>query len=192
MKASDQNNCFHAFIDPKVDLKTAQLQFYFAVSDVRGAEPAYANYKLIAPTGQELQQAQHVTHSEVNVKPTMAGEYALCLAHSGSPSDKNVDVDISLPIPAAVLDESGLTKDEIDDSHRLEDTIQRLKRELGDLVHTMRKLKGRERGHMDTVRSIANIIFYFSLFEVALIFGMSFMQITVLRMFFGTSSKPRM
>ena len=193
LKASEGTNCFYAFVDPKVDMATAQLQFYFAASDLRGAEPAYTNYKVIAPTGQELQQAQHITHSEVNVKPTMGGEYALCLSHSGSPTDKNIDVDVSLPIPPPTVDEeTGLSKEELTDSHKLEETVQRLKRELGDLVHTMRKIKGREKRHMETVGSISSLIFYFSLFEVVLIFGMSFMQITVLRMFFGTgSSKSR-
>lgn len=134
------------------------------------------------PLGQQLHNQQRQTHAEINLKPSQAGEYALCLTHSGSPTDKNIDLDITLPTPPMeVKEETG----------KLQNTVPKLQRELSDLVHTLRYIKNRERRNLETVESVENWIFYISIFEVLLIIGMSILQVTVLRMFFSGSSKQR-
>ena len=183
-KSSEQKACFYAMVDPKVHLPSAILQFYYAASDAKGADVVQVDAIVTSPSGQQVHAQSKQTHSEVNIKPTMAGEYALCLTHHGAPTNKFLDVDVTLPTMPHSASQT-------DESTKLEGTITKLQRELADLVHTIRYIKNRERRNLETVESIENWVFYISTFEVLLIAGMSVLQLTVLRMFFSGSGKQR-
>lgn len=117
----------------------------------------------------------------------MSGEYSLCLTHHGHPSEKDLDVDITLPaLPADSNDANQSTSKE---SAKLQTTVTKLQHELGDLVHLLRYIKNRERRNLETVVSIETWIFYVSVFEVLLIVGMQLLQVVVLRTFFSGNKR---
>jgi hypothetical protein len=185
MKGSETKACFYAYVDPMVPLNSALLQFYYAAGAAKGGDIVYIDASVTGPSGQPLHSQVRQTHAEVNIKPPQAGEYSLCLTHHGSPSDKDVDVDITLPtLPPQANQEK-------DETAKLENTVHKLQRELSDLVHTLRYVKNRERRNLETVESVEGWIFYISIFEVLLIIGMSLLQVTVLRMFFSGNRKQQ-
>ncbi|PJF19693.1 Erp2,4 [Paramicrosporidium saccamoebae] len=159
MKGSENKSCFYAYVDPKVPLNNALLQFYYAAGDAKGSDIVYVDASVTGPSGQPLHSQSRQTHAEVNIKPPQAGEYALCLTHHGSPSDKNVDVDVTLPTMPPQANQ------EKDDTAKLEATVHKLQRELSDLVHTLRYVKNRERRNLETVESVEGWVFYISIFE---------------------------
>lgn len=186
MRASEQRACFYATVDPRVDFSTATVQFYFAASDAKGTESAYVDAVVTGPTGTVAHNQKRQTHAEINVKPNQAGEYALCVSHSaGSVADKNIDVDITLPVPQAV-GAAGTAMDEA--SAKLKSALGKLHGELLELVQTLRLVKTRERGNLATIDTISSWVSFVSVFEILLIVGMSAAQITILRTFFARPS----
>jgi hypothetical protein len=187
-KGSEPKVCFYANVDPRVDFASAIVQFYYAASDVRGSETVYVDAIVTGPTGTVAHNQKKQSHAEINVKPSVAGEYSLCLSHHGNPSDKNIDVDINMPFPPP--QNSQIKMDE--ETSKLTSTIVKLQGELRDLVHTLRYIKNREHRHLDTIHTISSWVFWVSIFEILLVFGMSGLQITILRTFFsGNSSSSR-
>lgn len=76
-------------------------------------------------------------------------------------------------------------------TEKLESTVGKLFKDLSDLVHSLRYIRNREKRNIETVESVENRIFYFSLFETVLIVGMSILQVTILRTFFSSNRKAR-
>lgn len=181
MKGSEQKACFYAIVAPNVDLKNALLQFYFSASDAKGTDVVYVDAEVQDAFGKQLYKQTKQTHAEVNIKPPQHGDYSLCLTHHGTHTEKNIDVDVTLPTAPAEAPK--------EDKAHLENTINKLHRELSDLVHTMRFIKTRERRNVETVETIGEWVWCISIFEVLLIIGMSILQITVLRMFFNGNKK---
>lgn len=181
MKASEHEACFYAIVGSNVDLKNALLQFYFSATDIKGTGNTYVDATVQDAFGKQLYKQTKQTHAEINVKPPQHGDYSLCLKHHGTPSDKTIDVDVTLP--------TAPTETPKEDKAHLENTINRLHKELSDLVHTMRYIKTRERRNVETVETIGEWVWCISIFEVLLIIGMSVLQITVLRMFFTGNKK---
>lgn len=175
---------FYAHVDPNVHLPSAHLQFYYSASPAHGTGTVYVDVEVTGPDGQQLHKQTKQTHGEINIKPTRPGEYALSIMHHGPPTEKNIDVDITLPSPPPT---AGQQKEEI----KLENTVQKLDHEVAEVVRMMRHLKARERRNLETVETIQDWIFYLSIFELLLIVGMSVLQVTVLRMFFSNSGKQR-
>lgn len=184
MRPSEPRACFYAYVDPNVHLPSALLQFYFSASAARGTDTVFADAEVIDPSGQQLNKQTQQSHAEINIKPTRPGEYALCIMHHGAPSEKNIDVDITLPLPPH---NTGQQKE----AAKLEAAVDNLGGELTKLGRTMHSIRDRERRNLNTVEAIQDWIFYLSLFELLLIAGMSVLQVTVLRMFFSNSSKQR-
>jgi hypothetical protein len=172
-----------------VDLSTAVVQFYFAATDARTGEAALVDAVVQGPTGAIAHNQPMQTHAEINIKPNVAGEYSLCLSHSGSPTDKNIDVDVTLP------DISHLKKDsEMDEaSRKVSSTVDKLNHELQDIVHTLRYLKTHEMRNQTQIVSISSWVWNISLLESVLIVGIASAQVAILRTFFSrpTGSKQR-
>ena len=186
MRVGEPKACFYAYVSPDVNLSTALLQFYYSASAARGTENVYVDAEVTDQNGRELYKQMKQTHAEVNIKPSIAGEYALCISHHGNPTEKNLDIDVTLPhAPSATPSEHK------EQSAKLENTITKLQRELSDLVHTLKYIKNRERRNLETVESIDNWIAGISVFELLLIVGMSILQVVVLRTFFSNKAYQR-
>lgn len=187
MKAYEATACFYAYVDPRVDFSSATLQFYFASSDAKGSQPSFLDVTVTGPNGVDVHTQSRQKHAEVNVRPNAGGSYKMCVSHprdKGEPNvfDKIVDVDITLP-PVPDAASSGAVLDEA--TRKLNSTLSKLQRELGDVVHTLRFIKSRERGNLDKLGAISSWVFWVSAAEVVLILGMSAAQIAILRTFFA-------
>lgn len=141
------------------------------MSDARGTDVVRVDATVTGPTGQVLYAQTGKTHAEVNIKPTMHGEYSLCLRHHGTPSEKTVDYDVNLPSKR--------------EEKKLDLAVDKLQHELGELIHLMKYIKNREKRNLDTVSSIESWVFYVSFFEVLLVMGMSLLVHVILRAFFS-------
>ena len=133
--------------------------------------------------------------NEIKVLPTETGEYSVCFSHS-SYSLKVLDLDFAKKKleghPDLKTNEvSGPQDPAAQLAKSLEKTGENLQRDLTDLLHTLRHLRNRERRNLETVLSISSRIFGFSLFEMALIVGMSALQVVVMRGLFTSTGKMR-
>lgn len=190
LKAMDQKVCVYANIPPETDLTTAMLQFYFAVSDARTGEQSFADAVVQGPTGVIAHNQSKQNHAEINVRPNIFGEYSLCLAHSGTPSEKNIDIDVTLPAMPVVYANPSETDET---TRKITQTVVKLQRELQDIVHTLRYIKSREMHNMTQVNTISGWVWNISIFESVLILGMSATQVIILRTLFSrrTTAKQR-
>lgn len=152
------------------------------------------------PNGQQLHSVPAQTHAEISIKPIEAGEHAICFSHGNSPSDKTLDIDVTLTNPDGTAfifnrpDEAGkvLTQASADAATQaLESTASKLNKDLGEINHTLKFLKNREKRNSETVDNIDSVIFWSSLLQTVLILGMSICQVAILRHFFGRSHRPR-
>ena len=74
---------------------------------------------------------------------------------------------------------------------KLEKTGESLQRDLTDLLHTLRHLRNREKRNLETVLSISARNYSISLIEMALVVGMSILQVVVMRSLFTSTGKMR-
>ena len=150
------------------------------------------------PNHSILHTVNHQSSNQFELRPSEVGKHSICFSHAGSYEDKDLDVDIEVkkleghpdlksdattvanPLdPAAAL------------AKKLESSGENLNRELVDIIHTLRHLRNRERRNMETVESIGSHMKWFTIFEVALITGMSIVQIVILRSFFTSTGSVR-
>jgi hypothetical protein len=208
-KASDARSCFYI---PITDT-AAQIQFYYQVffQPVHGNlfvqvvnkanENAKGNVNVVVegPQGQELQKFTAQSQAEFGISAVSVGDHAICFTHMGAPTDKTIDLDISLtnrdgtpfvaPKSAAEMAAQVLNPDA--STVELENAVNRVTKDLTEISHTLKSLKSREKRNLLTVESNARIISRFSLFETALIVGMAVCQVALLRHSFGRSGRPR-
>ncbi len=156
---------------------------------MRGSGPAVVAAVVAGPSGAVLKTEDRKAHAEINIDVEQHGQHSICIKHVGSPTDKNVDLDITVPDAVAITPPISAQNQEA--AEKLIKTITKLQGELGDLVHTMRYIKSRERRNLETVESIESWIFYLSVLEVVLIIAMSLFQVTILQMFFSVPAKSR-
>lgn len=152
---------------------------------MRGTDVVYVDAIVADPSGKTILSHRKQTHEEMTIKPTVPGAYSLCIEHHGRATEKDLDVDITLPIIPGDANQSASKE-----SRKLENTVVKLQHELGDLVHLLRYVKNRERRNLETVDSIESWVFYVSFFEVLLVVGMQLLQVVILRTFFS-GNKPR-
>lgn len=155
---------------------------------------------VLGPRGQQLHSIPAQSHAEISIKPVEIGEHSICFAHGSTATDKTLDIDVTLtnqdgtPFVVNRGDEAGkvLTQASADAATQaLESTVSKLNKDLAEISHTLKYLKNREKRNTETVNSINSIIFSFSLFETALLFGMPLCQVAIIRHFFGRSGRPR-
>ena len=71
----------------------------------------------------------------------------------------------------------------------MQTTIDRIDAQLDGLYKAMQYYKTRNNRNQATVVSTESRIYYFSIFEVLLMVGMGFLQITIVQLFFRGSRK---
>lgn len=146
------------------------------------------------PHGSILHTLRRQSHNELKIRPNEAGEHSVCFSHSTTYTDKDIDLDVSLTKLDSHPDlmKAEPPKDPAGQlAKKLEKTGEDLQRDLTELLHTLRHLRNRERRGLETVESISGHIYWFSLLEMALIIGMSVLQVVILRTFFSSTGKTR-
>lgn len=201
-RSIEQRPCFY-FNMEEANLKA---NFYFSVMDSKNeGVKSLVDATIYGPNNQVLHSVKGKSHTEFPISSGMTGEHSMCLnlTEDSPPGvERNVDLDLtmyrpdgSVYVPRAAKThlqagkEGENEKEEEDTSGmvaRLEAAVGKLQKDLSDLVHSLRYLKGREQRNQKTTETIFSRLFYITLFESALILGMSIMQVTILRNLFAT------
>ena len=126
------------------------------------------------------------------VVPVMSGEHTLCFTHSGSPSEKTIDIDITLTKPANTPGKPN--SNELQTSSptaELERINQRVSEDLRALHHSLLNIKDREKGNQYTVSSVKNMIKWFSILQCLTVVALGFAHVYVLKTFFSNNTRAK-
>jgi emp24/gp25L/p24 family/GOLD len=151
---------------------------------------------IYGPRNNILNTVRHQSQNEIKVKPMETGEHKICFSHASSYKLQTINIDFTLNKLEGHPD---LKKEDVSGpqdpaaqlAKKLEKTGEHLQRDLTDLLHTLRHLRNREKRNLETVLSISSRIFGFCLLEMALVVGMSVLQVVVMQSLFTSTGKMR-
>ncbi len=151
------------------------------------------DFNVYSPNKQIIQSQKGKTTADLVIQPIMEGEHSICFTHSGSPTLKIIDLDVSLTKPAPKPGNPQDSKElkQVSPTQNLEDVSARLNEDLSKLHQTLRYVKSREKKNLETVISIKNLIKYFSWSQCIGAAVLGFLQVYILKTFFSTSAKTR-
>lgn len=138
---------------------------------------------------------QGVNYKDFKVQPLMAGRHSICFKHNGNPTEKVLDIDVSLIKPentgnaAKQTDLTGTAASS--PTAEIERVNRRVKEDLSSLFHSLLSQKDREKANHMTVKSILKVIKYFSIFQSLTVVVLGFAHIYVLKTFFSNNAKTR-
>ena len=139
---------------------------------------------------------------DFKVQPLMAGRHSICFKHNGSPTEKVLDIDVSLTKTEAsrVAQQAGgsaggnsLTGSgtAAPVTAEIERVNRRVKEDLSSLFHSLLSVKDREKGNQNTVKSILGLVKWFSILQSLTVVAIGFAHIYVLKTFFSNNAKTR-
>lgn len=134
---------------------------------------------------------QKVNYKDFKIQPMMPGEHSICFMHNGSPSEKVVDIDVSLTkteAQKAATSQSELAPSPTADIERVN---ARVSEDLKNLLHSLLNVKDKEKANHSTVKSILGMIKYFSIFQCLTVVSLGFAHVYVLKTFFSSNAKTR-
>lgn len=141
---------------------------------------------------------QGVSYKDFKVQPLMAGRHSICFKHHGSPTEKVLDIDVSLikteaarANSAASSNSNDLTGSTASVTAEIERVNRRVKEDLSALYHSLLTMKDREKGNQNTVKSILGLIKWFSIFQSLTVVAIGFTHVYVLKTFFSNNAKTR-
>ena len=136
---------------------------------------------------------QGVNFKDFKIQPVMAGRHSICFKHNGTPTEKVLDIDVSLIKPetsSGNAKQSDLTGN-ASPTAEIERVNRRVKEDLSSLYHSLLSQKDREKANYLTVKSILKVIKYFSIFQSLTVVGLGFAHIYVLKTFFTNNARTR-
>ena len=150
------------------------------------------DYVVAGPNGQQLMAEQGINYKDFKIQPLMVGRHSICFKHNGSPTEKVLDIDVSLIKP----ENSGNSKQTDltgtpSPTAEIERVNRRVKEDLSSLYHSLLSQKDREKANHMTVKSILNVIKYFSIFQSLIVIVLGFAHVYVLKTFFTNNAKTR-
>ena len=174
-------SCFYKFITkPNTD-----ILFYFAVQNGGSFD---IDYTIKNPHGEIIAQDEKQSQGEVFLVGQIPGEYELCFSNDMlTYAEKMVDFEIKID------SELGDFKADLPDhpnkkplSHveNMQKSVSQIDKQLDALAMKLHYYKTRNKRNQATVKSTELRIYYFSIFEVLLMVGMAFLQITIVQLFF--------
>lgn len=163
------------------------------VHETKASENGHAvDYVVYGPNNQQLQAQKGSTHNDFMVVPTMSGEHSLCFSHSGSPSEKTLDVDVTLTKPVDASGKANLNELELSSpTAELERINQRVTEDLRALYHSLLNIKDREKGNQYTVLSIKGLIKWFSILQCLTVILLGFAHVYILKTFFSSNTRAK-
>ena len=134
---------------------------------------------------------QGVNYKDFKVQPMMVGRHSICFKHNGSPTEKVLDIDVTL-----LKTENSRASDKTDltgssPTAEIERVNRRVKEDLSSLFHSLLSQKDREKANHMTVKSILKVVKYFSIFQSLTVVVLGFAHIYVLKTFFSNNAKTR-
>lgn len=167
------------------------IGYYFAVQSGGAFD---IDYTIKNPRGEVLELGQKVRQGDYVVFADITGEYEFCFANGMSTfAEKVIDFEITFAEEdhtdfRANLPEQPNAKP-LQHVGNMVGTVDKIDKQLDDLQRTLQYYKTRNNRNHATVKSTESRIYYFSIFEVLLMVGMAFLQITVVQLFFRGARK---
>ncbi|CAK9435805.1 uncharacterized protein LODBEIA_P04820 [Lodderomyces beijingensis] len=184
---AQEKSCFYVF----TERPNTQIRYYFAVQSGGSFD---VDYVITDPNSNIIYQEHKKRQGDFVFPATTVGEYEFCFSNGMSTySEKVVDFEIELED-----EDSKSVKASLPDSpnakplahvENMKRTVDKIESQLEGLSKTLQYYKTRNNRNQATVRSTESRIYYFSIFEVLLMVGMAFLQITIVQLFFKGSRK---
>ena len=138
---------------------------------------------------------QAINYKDFKVQPMMSGSHSICFKHNGTPTEKVLDIDVSLtkPLNSAASGANGKPGElvPVSPTAEVERVNRKVKEDLKSLYHSLKNMKDREKGNNFTVRSIMGLMKWFSIFQVVSVIGIGYAHVYVLKTFFTNNAKTR-
>ncbi|KAK6465072.1 emp24/gp25L/p24 family/GOLD-domain-containing protein [Scheffersomyces coipomensis] len=185
---AQEKSCYYIFTEKR----DTQISYYFAVQSGGSFDVDYA---IKNPKGDIVVSEDKQRQGDFVFNAQEVGEYEFCFSNGMSTfAEKVVDFEIKFENDddskgfKATMPEQPNTKP-IAHVENMQNTVEKIDRQLDDLLRTLQYYKTRNNRNQATVKSTETRIYYFSIFEVLLMVGMAFLQITIVQLFFRGSRK---
>ncbi|CUM62655.1 uncharacterized protein PRCAT00000209001 [Priceomyces carsonii] len=185
---AQEKSCFYIFTErPKTP-----ISYYFAVQSGGSFD---VDYTIINPRGEYIESGEKERQGDFVFTAEIPGEYEFCFANGMSTfAEKVVDFEVKFENEE---DEKGFKAKmpeqpnvrPIEHVENMQATVDEIDQQLNNLLRTLQYYKTRNNRNQATVKSTESRIYYFSIFEVLLMVGMAFLQITIVQLFFKGSRK---
>lgn len=135
---------------------------------------------------------QALNYKDFKIPSVMTGRHSLCFKHNGSPTEKVLDIDVSItkPIENGPNGKPGELVP-VSPTAEVEKVNRRVKEDLTSLFHALKNMKDREKGNHNTVKSIMSVMKWFSIFQAFSVIGLGYAHVYVLKTFFTNNAKTR-
>ncbi|CAI5757294.1 unnamed protein product [Candida verbasci] len=185
---ANEKSCYYVFTEQP----NTQLRYYFAVQSGGSFD---VDYEIKDPNGNTINKEEKKRQGDFVFRATSIGEYEFCFSNTMSTfAEKVVDFEIEFENDnanekyRASLPQQPNAKP-LAYVENMQNTIEKIQYQLNELTRTLQYYKTRNNRNQATVRSTESRIYYFSIFEVLLMVGMAFLQITIVQLFFKGSRK---
>lgn len=185
---AQERSCFYVFTDKP----NTGIRYYFAVQSGGQFD---VDYEIKDPQGNVVLLDQKQRQGDYVFTAHSVGEYEFCFSNQMSTfAEKVVDFEISFENDddpkkfKADMPEQPNVKP-LEHVESMQQTVDQIEEQLDGLYKTLQYYKTRNNRNQATVRSTESRIYYFSVFEVLLMVGMAFLQITIVQLFFKGSRK---
>ncbi|KAG5463510.1 MAG: putative endosomal cargo receptor [Olpidium bornovanus] len=204
--AAHENACFYTMV-PEAGKKVA---LYFAVSrgrpvlesrvakgwwGVQSGGSFDIDYTVSDPKSQVLLSGQKERQGDYVLTANHVGEYSVCFSNRMSTFvDKVVDFEITAedehnPALADAKKAESIKGASKEHTTRMYDTSKRISDNMWRIQRLQKIGRPREHRSMATVQSTESRIFYFAVFESAMIITVAVTQVFIIRTFFGVTKK---
>lgn len=184
---AQETSCFYIFTTKP----QTSISYYFAVQSGGAFD---VDYLIRNPRGEVIVSEEKQRQGDFVFPADITGEYEFCFANGMSTyAEKVVDFEIKFDeeegydFKANMPDQPNVKPNEHVES--MQETVDSIDQQLDGLLRTLQYYKTRNNRNQGTVKSTESRIYYFSIFEVLLMVGMAFLQITIVQLFFKGSRK---
>lgn len=183
---AQEKSCYYVFTE-KAGMS---ISYYFAVQSGGSFD---IDFTIKDPKGNIIASEEKQRQGEFIIRAESAGEYEFCLSNGMSTfAEKVVDFELKVEGEDSAFRANMPERPNSQPNAHVENmkaTVENINRKLDELLRTLQYYKTRNNRNHATVRSTESRIYYFSIFEVLLMVGMSFLQVTIVQLFFKGSRK---
>jgi hypothetical protein len=182
----NEKQCFYAFNNHE----NSNIGYYFAVQ----AGGAFdINYSIKGPNQQIIVQEEKQRQGDYLFSADQIGEYEFCFDNEMSTfAEKVIDFEIktSDDLEAAKI-KANLPDAPTENKavEQMQSSVEKIERKLTLLENALNYYKTRNNRNQSTVKSTESRIFWFSIFDLALMVIMAIFQVAVVKFFFQGSRK---
>lgn len=184
---AQETQCYYILIEKP----QTSISYYFAVQSGGAFD---IDYTIKNPRGEVIDSGEKKRQGEFVILAEITGEWEVCFANGMSTfAEKVIDFEIAF----AENDHTDFRANmphqpnakPLEHVGNMLATVEKIDSQLDNLQRTLLYYKTRNNRNHATVKSTESRIYYFSIFEVLLMVGMAFLQITVVQLFFRGSRK---